>query len=59
MAAIAKGCMITNKGRAIIIEKKSLKLKFDKEIKQKMVSYVESSWKSGQTKTTRCLWSMK
>jgi len=35
MAAIVKGCTITSKGRAIIIEKNSLKLKFNKEIKTK------------------------
>jgi len=35
MAAIAKGCTITNEGRTIIIEKNSLKLKFDEEIKMK------------------------
>jgi len=43
MVAIVKGCTITHEGRAIIIEKNSLKLKFDKEIKTKMVWYAELS----------------
>jgi len=35
MVAITKGCTLTNKGRAIIVKKNSLKLKFNKEIKTK------------------------
>jgi len=35
MVAITKGCTITNKGRAVIVKKNSLKLKFNEEIKMK------------------------
>jgi len=35
MAAMSKGCRISNKDRAIVVEKNDLRLIFDKEIKTK------------------------
>ena len=56
MVAIAKGCTITNKGRAIIVKKNSLKIKFDEEIKTKMVSYAELCWQLSQPCIAHLLW---
>jgi len=36
---MSKGCMITNEGRMFVTVKDTLKLKFNEEIKQRMVSY--------------------